>query len=479
MAQDFPRNNLPKGRCWNMVDFIPQQLGAPIVERGGWTYAASSLTTVDASASFVQALAWAPFTAGSQIVAITDDGHLVRYDGSLTDAGSVVGNGGTYQNPFMHRESLIILAADGSTVPKKWDGSSATSLTAAPVGRYGCMFNNYTWIGGTTANPNRGYASAVGDPTAYSLTGTGASYLDVGFPIKGMAALPNAMLWFGQYRTARITGSTPPPGTDMTITDPVFNYGVNDARSIAVNGSLAAFTNDIGVFLTNGTITPEDLTKSCGISRYWRNLVSGRDDTWTIAGGWYGDVYVVCVMALGVFKDTIAFDTTRRVAYRISNLKTRAFASSGQTGQELYAGSRAEARILQLSTMWSPDSSHYSDGDGNPVLGVYESPFYDTQKVGSQRWRDLYVTYDLRAPIGKFPAFDVYYCSSPEATATYTGFAAGVSPTSQKTVVREPLHLKSRGLGFKIVRSTDGSAAFRVYGLGATVYTREGSRLDV
>ena len=36
MVQDYPRNNLPKGRAWNMVDLIPQSLGAPATERGGW-----------------------------------------------------------------------------------------------------------------------------------------------------------------------------------------------------------------------------------------------------------------------------------------------------------------------------------------------------------------------------------------------------------------------------------------------------------
>jgi hypothetical protein len=153
---------------------------------------------------------------------------------------------------------------------------SPRSAPRLPAGKYGCVFVNYTWLGGSNAQPQSGYSSAVNDPTTYVTSGVNAGNLDVSFPIRGMAALPNVMLWFGDKSTARIRGTTPPPNTDMQVDDPVFNYGVSDARSIAVNGSVACFANDIGVFLTNGTSFPEDLTKSCGISNYWRTLCTGR-----------------------------------------------------------------------------------------------------------------------------------------------------------------------------------------------------------
>jgi hypothetical protein len=477
MVQDFPRNNLPKGKCWNIIDYIPNSLGAPATERGGWAFASAALTAVDASATYIKAMLNAPFNSGTQLLVIDDNAKLIK-----EVAGTNTAIAGTcnmpVQNPFSHQQLVVIPSPDGTTAPQKYDATNLAALGGtAPAGMYGCVFVNYTWLGGSSANPYRGFASAVGDPTTYVQTGVNSSYLDVSFPIRGMAALPNVMLWFGDERTARIRGTTPPPETDMQKDDPVFNYGVSDARSIAVNGSVACFANDIGVFLTNGTAFPEDLTKSVGLSKYWRDLCTGRTSSWTLAGGWFGSIYVICVMNGSTLLDTFAFDTSKRSGIRLSNLKTMAFAAAGAAGQELYAGSRVTPRIMQLSTMWTPGSAYKNDGDGTPVLGVYESPFYDEQRIGSQRWRDLYPQYDLRDAASDNPTMTLSFCTSPEAGAAYTTMSPVIAETTGKTTTRIPIHMPSRGMGFKVTRQNASSVA-RLYSLGATVYSREGSRLN-
>lgn len=477
MAQDFPRNNLPKGKAWNLVDLIPESLGAPATERGGWAFASAALTAVDAAATFIKAMLNVPFNAGTQLLSIDDNAKLIK-----TVAGANTLIAGTanmpVQSPFAHQQLVVIPSPDGSTAPQKYDGTTLAALGgSAPPGKFGCVFVNYSWLGGTVANPYRGFSSAVGDPTTFVTSGVNDGSLDVSFPIRGMAALPSVMLWFGDTSTARIRGTTPPPGTDMQIDDPVFNYGVSDARSIAVNGSVACFANDIGVFLTNGTAFPEDLTKSCGLSKYWRDLCSGRTSSWTIAGGWFGGIYVICVMNGSTLLDTLAFDTVRRSAYRFANIKSMAFASAGAAGQELYAGSRVTPRIMQLSSMWTPSATFKSDGDGTAVTYVYESPFYDTQQIGSQRWRDAYLMYDQRDAANDEPTATLSYCDSPESGAAYTALSPTFPKTTKKTTLRRQLHHKGRGLGFKLTR-TNASAVARIYGIGATVYSREGSRLD-
>jgi hypothetical protein len=477
MAQDFPRNNLPKGKAWNLIDAIPEALGAPATERGGWAFASPALTAVDAAATFIKAMLNAPFNAGTQLLVIDDNAKLIKEVGGANTLIAGTANM-PVQNPFSHQQLVIIPSPDGSVAPQKYDGTTLAALGGtAPPGKYGCVFVNYAWLGGDSANPYRGFSSAVGDPTTYIQTGVSAGYLDVSFPIRGMAALPNVMLWFGDEKTARIRGTTPPPNTDMQLDDPVFNYGVSDARSIAVNGSVACFANDIGVFLTNGTAFPEDLTKSCGLSRYWRNLCTGRTSSWTLAGGWFGSIYVICVMNGAALLDTIAFDTVKRSAYRFANLKTMAFAAAGAAGSELYAGSRATPRIMQLSTMWTPGSTYKNDGDGSPVLCTWESPFYDTQKMGSQRWRDAFLMHDLRDAAADLPTWALSWCDSPEAGAAYTAAGAAVGATTKKTTVKRQIHHKNAGLGFKLTRA-NASAIARLYGLGATVYSREGSRVD-
>jgi len=477
MAQDFPRNNMPKGKAWNLVDHIPQALGAPATERGGWAFASASLTAVDASATYIKALLQAPFNAGAQLLSIDDNAKLIKTVAGVNTAIAGTSNK-PVQNPVMHQQIVIIPSPDGTTAAQKYDGTTLSALGGtAPAGMYGAVFVNYFWLAGTAAQPQRAYASAVGDPTAYSMTGTSASYLDVSFPIRGLAALPNVLLVFGDTLTARIRGTTPPPGTDMQRDDPVFNYGCSDARSIAVNGSVACFANDIGVFLTNGTTFPEDLTKSCGISKYWRDLMTGRTSSWTLAGGWFGSTYVISVMNGSTLVDTIAFDTVKRSAYRFSNIKSQAFAAAGAAGQELYAGSRATPRIMQLSSMWTPGASFKNDGDGTAVTGTWESPFYDSQQIGGQRWFDFFLEHDLRDAAADAPTWTIAYTKSPEAGAAYTTLSPTVGASTGKQSVKVPIHDKSIGMGFKLTR-TNASSFARLYGVGATVYKREGSRRD-
>src|SRR3954463_2650826 len=44
MARDSSRDQLPPGFLWNLQDFIPNYLGAPLRKRGGWTLASSSMS---------------------------------------------------------------------------------------------------------------------------------------------------------------------------------------------------------------------------------------------------------------------------------------------------------------------------------------------------------------------------------------------------------------------------------------------------
>lgn len=480
MAQDFPRDNMPKGKAWNLVDFISQQLGAGLTERGGWKYASASLTAVDSSATYIVAAEYAPFTAGGQLLVIDDNAKLVKEVGGTNTAISGTANK-PIQNPFFHASSglVVIPSPDGSTASQKYDGTTLAALGAtAPAGRYGTVFVNYTWLGGTAAQPQRGYASAVGDPMTYTQTGVDASYIDFSFPIKGFAALPNVLLVYGDDLAARVRGTTPPPNSDMQVDDPVFNIGCVDARSIATNGSYAVWANAQGVWMTNGTAFPENLAKTCGIFRYWINMMSVYTSSWTIAGDWFGDYYVCSVMNGSTFIDAFVFDTKMRQVIRVSNLQSMAFAKAGAAGQELYAGSRATPRIMQLSTMWTPSATYKNDGDGTAVTGTWETPFYDTQRLGTQRWTDCYLDYDLRDAGTDAPTFTVSYCTSPESGAAYTALSPTYAATTMREARRRQIHRKSRGMGFKVTR-TNAAAVARVYGIGSRVMSREGSRVDV
>lgn len=475
MAQDFPRNSLPKGKAWNLIDFVPQFLGAPAAERGGWGYASPNLALSDTASSYEKAVVYAPFTGGAQLLSIDNNGHLIKATSatSATDLGAVIV---PVQSPVMLHDVLVIPNGDGSTALKKYDGSNITALsaTAVPTAKYAAVFVNRLWLANSATGMQRVYASDAGDATSYDMVNT---YLDVSEPVTGLAALPNVLLVFMEDKTARFRGTTPPPQTDMIIDDPIFQYGCTDARSIAVNGSSCCFANGTGVFLTNGTAFPTDLTEAVGLKKYWRDLLASYDkSSWTLAGGWFGNLYVISVMNGSSFVDAIVFDVRKSNAYRVSNLDVTMFASAVQAGQELYAASRGEARVYKLSSMFTPGASFKNDADGTAVTGVWESPFYESKTIGSQRWRDVYLQYDLRDAGSDNPTMSIGFVTSPEATV-YTTITPALAETTAKKTVRRKLHKHNTGLGFKVTRS-NAAAQAKIYALGATVYQREGSRLN-
>lgn len=473
MVQDSPRNALPKGKAWNLIDYIPSILGAPAAERGGWIYASPSLAVSDTAATYVKSLVVAPFSGGTQLVSINDTGNLCKIvsSSSATKIGAAVI---PKQRPVFMHDVLAIPSPNGSTACKKYDGTNIAALGASsPAAQYAAVFVNRTWLANTSAEPQRVYASDAGDATSYDTTNT---FLDVSEPVTGLAALPNVLLVFMQDKTARFRGTTPPPQTDMIIDDPIFQYGCTDARSIDVNGSSCCFANGTGVFLTNGTSFPTDLTEAVGLKKYWRDILATYDSTtWTLSGGWFGNLYAISVISGSTLIDTIVFDVRKSNAYRLSNLDVSMYAPAVQSGQELYGASRGEARVYALSTMFTPSATVKNDGDGTAVTGTWESPFYDTKTIGSQRWRDVYLEYDLRDSGSDDPTMTVSYITSPESTS-YTSCSPALAETTAKKTIRRKLHKANTGLGFKVTRA-NASAQAKIYGIGATVYQREGSRL--
>ena len=45
MWRDESRDRLPRGACWNLLNYISGEAGAPAAKRGGWAYASPALTS--------------------------------------------------------------------------------------------------------------------------------------------------------------------------------------------------------------------------------------------------------------------------------------------------------------------------------------------------------------------------------------------------------------------------------------------------
>lgn len=465
--RDYPRDQMPPGSVWDLLDYIPNILGAPIRKRGGWGYGSNAL----GAGSYAAALAFADFSGGSQLVLINDAGTLFK----VVPATGVVTSKGAARvpvsRPVLHRDILVIPSPDGSLSTKKYDGAAAPAdLSAtAPAGMYADVYKDRTLLGNISGNAQRLFFGPAGAPTG--VWDVAETFIDASFPLAGVAAMKNRILLFGSGRTERIIGSVPPPNTDMEK-GPLFDIGCIDARSIVSFGDTVVWAAEDGIWLTDGAV-PENLTESAGFLSYWLELLVGYDSTtWTIAAGIDRGHYVVAIMNGSTFVDAIALNVNARSWFRISNLSARMFASSVGISTELYFALRDEARAGKLSPIFEPTDAVRNDADGTPVLPVVEFPFFKDD-AALKRWHDGYLTYALEAP-STAPTLELSYITSPDSTA-YTVIAKTFGEQADVDRGRVPLRFRGRGVGFKL-RQTAASADTRIHELEADVHPLERSR---
>lgn len=482
MARDFAREQLPGGFVWNMVDYIPN-LGAPLAKRGGWNYASNDVSGTSTGATYIVAGAYAEFSAGTKLVYITDNGKLGTISsGTASNVGTVVA---PKQNPWLHRQKLVIPSNDGSTASsvKYYDGSSVGTLGGSPpLGQFGCVWRDYSVLANTAANPNYVYFGPAGDPSGTWDTTTG--WFAMTYPVTGgVWPMRNAVLTFTSGHCERLRGTTPPPNTDLSR-EPVFDHGCLDARSLAGWGDNLVFANAEGVFLTDGA-TAIDLTAKGGMSRYWRDTLTAWTTSWTLAGGIFQNKYVLSVMNGSTFVDCLMCDLITREWTRHSNVKSVAFFRALGAAEKLYFGSRTSARLNELSTFWQPGSSYKTDGDGTNVTPIIETAYVRgitrqnrrySASTGIETWKNIFGDYDLRDAASDTPTLQIAVLTSPEATS-YTNLGTALPATTKKTRMKRDIGLASNGLAFKLTQSGPSSQTY-LYSLETVNYARELGRLS-
>lgn len=466
VRRDNSRDQIPRGGLWWAEDMIPN-LDARLRERGGWSYASNDIAAAKASASYVIAGIYAPFSAGSLLVAIDEDGeaYKIASDLTVTDVAACVAPA---QNPVFHRDKVIV---PGSTVKKIT--SSAGTLTVAnlggspPAGSYATVFNDRTLLARTSGNTNRLYFSDPGDPELWDTTN---SYWDFTFPITGLANLKTAILVFHEAYVSRLRGTTPPPGSDFFADDPLWNVGCTDARSIAYYNDRVIFASAEGIFYTDGAGV-EDLTAKVGMVKWWQETLASYSSTWTIAGAVIRDHYFLAVMDGATFKTGAMIDLRRFAWWPTTNIDARSMWVGQGAADELYFGRRSAARVGKLSSVFMPASGVKNDADGTAVTGLVESPFYRGRSA-QKGWRRLFVTQYLRDYATDNPTVAVSYLTTPEATS-YTSLGTFSENTAEG---RQHLSMgfSSSGVALKLARANAGD--WQLNALEADVHAREGSR---
>lgn len=464
MRRDIARQDLPRGAVWNLQDWIPNRLGAPLEKRGGWTYASDAL----GSSTYVNGVIHVPFrTAGTQLVAIGQDGNLYTVVGSTPTSHGAVG--GVAQLPVFYYDQLFIPNADGVTAPKIWDG---TTLIAAPnsppVGKYAAVFKNRLALAdnATIYFHSPGQLTAGGGVAVWDLSQ--ANYV-TSSPITALASMRAALLVFHQFGVERLRGSIPAGTTNSDIVlEPLFvGMGCIDARSVVNWNDLIIWADAKGIYQTDGAV-PLDLTVACSMKDLWQDTLVGYTSSWTVAAGVIRDLLIVSVMNGTTFVDCFVIDLTGRTFWRFRNFGFRMFASSVGIAEELWAAHGSVGRVTALDGIFTAGVA--SDGDGSAILPILESPFYKPL-TGKTRWRYAYTGHDLRNG-GSAPTLAVSVASTP--TGSYVALD-DYPATTDFVRKRMPLRFHSHGMALRY-EQTAASTFTRLYEIEVDAWGEEQSR---
>jgi hypothetical protein len=505
MKRDYPRDQMPPHSAWNMVDLV-LNYGAPVRQRGGWTAFSSvaAITAASASASRVEAGISVTFSSGRQNLCIDEDGHLFN----ITSGGFPVSIGSArtvLQNPVFHGGTavsaatavytglVIIPDSTGAAVPKKYDGATLSDLGGAPPkARYASVYKDHTLLGngtvGSIVYPNRVWFSPDGDPDvavsgAVTAWDTTDSWIDFSHDVKGFGATKSALLVFGDTTVSRIRGSTPPPDEDMVVDDRAFNVGLLDAFSIVEYQDNVFWCAPEGVFRSDGVIL-DDLTRKGGMSHYWLDLAAGGLQSGSIAMGIHRDQLFIALCSSSAFRDAFLVDLRSYAWVRLSNIDALAFWNGYETsragatglGDELYFGRLGEAKVGTLDSIFSKVgvAGHKADGDGDNVLPVLETAFYEFGKPGLKRVKNCYTGYEITDYATDTPTAGVDYILSPEETS-YTDSFVDLGEQTAYRRDRFKIGRLAPGIALKLTRYAAGD--FLLYDLGFDTHPIEPSRL--
>lgn len=518
MSQDMARDQLPPASLWNLVDFIPNALGAPLRKRGGYVYASSSISaatflrrvmygSTDLGGSQLLALDSITSTsAGAGLWSVNETTGAVTFIGSVTavSAGGAAGKttvgdpvnfGKRWFIPNGYVDSIAGTSAI-SSAPTLYDGSTLTKVeTYAASGgvngvRYLEVWKSRLVAANGPKHPRRLWFSTAGITKANKFDDKDA-WLDVPHHVSGLCTLPTALLVFGHDRTTRIRGSIPPPEPDLVV-EQLNAEGCADYRSISTWNGRCLYANTNGIFLTDG-IETDDLTVKAGLSNYYRTLLASFTAAWRLRGEVFRNYYFLSISnASDTFVDCLVVDLRSRGIFRLSNFNFHGFSvGTGTIFQQFYATPAATARVCRLTDIFAPASTNKADADGTAILPVVEYPcrrgfFQQARKwlptQGITHWKRLYFNYDLRDAASDNPTLVASYVTTPESTS-YTNFAVALDETTVlKRKGRSFGPSGARGgvmaaaLGIKLTQTANSSDT-RIYSLESEMEAIEGSRV--
>lgn len=486
-ARDFPRDEMPRGYLWDVVDYVPTLLDASLTGRGAW-YWASEVMSDDPVNGLL-----APFSGGDKLLVIDRAGSLweVAQSAPYTNASRGSGLPVSAQNPVQLHDTVVQLDESGAQVPRLLNvvagivTASASPAAASKARRatvYKSMLVTAAALNELSVVRFTVPGKPLSDPTAYDAN----SFISSSLEVTGLAALRTTLIVFHRGSTERIRGNTPPQtppagATDLStyigdmFLEPLFDHdGCTDPKTIAYWKDNVIFANEHGVHMTDGAVV-SNLASQGGILGYWRPTWENHQ---SMAAGMFLDYYMLTVITQGGFPITLICDLPRKQWFRFSNIAALTYiTSSGASGMErLWAGMQGTKRLSRLGPTFFPafGTGPMIDDNGTPVLPTFETPWYRLAQEGRKRVRFVYLSYDARLANLTTPVLDIGYATTPQQPAYVD--AGKLPATDEYTRYRLPVGKFPYGLAFKVAQ-TEATNVLRVFDLGIEAWAGERSRI--
>lgn len=172
--------------------------------------------------------------------------------------------------------SDVIVLVDGVNKPVKWDGTTFTVLTGAPVGAVDAHeFANHLFF----AQGSQLTWSKPNDDTNYSAT-DGAGVVNVGFEIVGIKPWRGELFIFGRNAIKKLTGTS---YANFAVSSVATNMGCVDANTINEFGGDLLFLAPDGLRTIAGTANVGDVQLN-SVSRAVQDSITALTETYNTAG---------------------------------------------------------------------------------------------------------------------------------------------------------------------------------------------------
>lgn len=469
MISDAPRASLPASTVVNAVDYI---LDAPGIatKRGGTTYAGPVMT----GATTARGVIYADFTVGSQLLGVGDNGTLYNIIPSSTIIPTGGAMGAAYVplcNPVYHqggtKQYVIFPTNNGSAAFKKYNGTAVTAAVASvPHGKIVTTYKSRLVVGNDGTNKVRSWFSPATVTSGVDIDqvwDTANAWVDSENEIVGYAPLQNSLLIFSHHQTERLTGTTPPPGTDFDHA-PVGRVGCTDARSISLWQNYAVFANQRSIYMTNG-VGFKDLLADAGMSKFWQTALLNYDPaTWVISSGLLWNKYLwVSVMNGTTFVTSLCCNLARNVWWRNSNIEATMWSSANDVRDELFYADRTTNRVVRVADCWNPSATNKLDADGTPVAPVLETRVI-APSASLKNYGLMYLNMDMRDAATDNPSMAVRVAPGVEATTFSLCPESPFAETTDMKRRRLSISKLSQGLTVRLTQ-TGASSKTELYAI--------------